>query len=173
MPALDRSSILQYARDALRILENNLRLYRQGEWECYRVVAAQLRLLLADTNRIHDRQVDISVVPRLFPDLALDRQVVIDTSGEDGQTRLEFHPAPAALTLQEWLAQELPAPWGKPVSLRDLIRRVCEQDGGAHVDPRALADLRLWVERGEHIARIGEYIAGALAPLIREPPAQG
>jgi hypothetical protein len=168
MPALDRPSALLYARDALRILERNLGLYRRGEWECYRVVAAELRLLLCDTNRIHDRLVDISLVPRLFPDLALGSQAVIAAAEAPGEPRLVFQPAPAALPLQDWLAQELLAPWGKPVSLRELIRTVCEQDGGAHVDPRALADLRTWKERAGHIVAIGEYIASVLAPLLAE-----
>jgi hypothetical protein len=168
MTRLDRQSALLYARGALRILEQNLRLYRQGEPACYRVVAVQLRLLLCDTNRIHDRLVDISLVPRLFPDLALDRFAVLTPDEETGLQRLVFREKGVPLPLQSWLAQPLPAPWGKPVSLRELIRTVCEQDGGAHVDQRSLADFRAWQERGDHIAATGEYILSVLDPLVAE-----
>jgi hypothetical protein len=166
MPTLDRTSALLYAHGAVRILELNLRLYREGQRVCYRVAAAQLRLLLCDTNRIHNRLVEISLVPRLFPDLALGHRAVVAPDGETGLPRLAFHAAAAPLPLQAWLAQPLPAPWGKPVSLRELIRTVCEQDGGAHVDQRSLDDLRSWKERGEHIATLGEYILSVLDPLV-------
>jgi hypothetical protein len=163
---LDRQSALLYTRAALRILEQNLRLYRQDEPACYRVVAVQLRLLLCDTNRIHDRLVDISLVPRIFPDLALDRIAMLTPDVETGLPRLVFREKGVPLPLQSWLAQPLPAPWGKPVSLRELIRTVCEQDGGAHVDQRSLADLRAWKERGDHIAAIGQYILSVLDPMV-------
>ncbi len=165
MTTLDRQSARLYACGALHILEHNLLLYRQGEWECYRAVAAQLRLLLCDTNRIHNRLVDISLIPRIFPDLKLGHLAVIVPDTETGK-HLAFHEAAAPLLLPAWLAQTLPAPWGKPVSLRELIRTVCEQDGGAHVDQRSLADLRAWKERGEHIAALGEYILSVLDPLL-------
>jgi hypothetical protein len=162
----NRSRDLAYTRDALHILEHNLRLYREGASECYRAAAAQLRLLLCDTNRIHERLVDISLVPRLFPDLHLAalREGPPPSPADPGE--LNFQPGPGSLSLAEWLAQEIPIPSGGRISLRELIRTVCEQDGGAHVDQRPVAWLRGWEERGARIAELGTYILSALELVL-------
>lgn len=156
---------LAYARDALHILRYNLRLYRQGAHACYRVVAAQLRLLLCDTNRVHDRLLDISLVPRLFPDLRLE---ALEADFQSSPDELRFLPGAGTLSLADWLAQEIPAPGGEPISLRELIRSVCEQDGGAHVDPRPVSRLRSWEARGALLASLGTYILAELEPLLQE-----
>jgi hypothetical protein len=93
--------------------------------EFYRVAAAQLRLLLCDTTRRHGQVADISLARRLWPDLRL------PTLGAKIET------VETDLPLIEWLAQ--PVPGG--ITLRRLIRLVCDQDGGAHVDPHPDAGL--------------------------------
>ncbi|HEX9013696.1 MAG TPA: hypothetical protein VF813_09280 [Anaerolineaceae bacterium] len=168
METLDRGSYLAYARDALGILEGSLDFYRRGEDAWYRAAAAQLRLLLCDSNRIHDRRVDISLVPRLFPDLRLEVLRAVPAPERASGLRLVFPggPGPLPLPLPRWLEQEITSPGGRPVSLRALIRSVCEQDGGAHVDPRPLPSLRAWAGRGELIADLGEVTLRVLRPLM-------
>jgi len=133
----------QYGQDALKILRTSLNLMDQGQPEFYRVAALQLRLLLCDTTRRHGRSVDISLASRLWPDLRLHPFGPLD----------QFDPALPPLPLNEWLKQPLPGGAGRTLTLRLLIRRVCDQDGGAHVDekPRAglhnVADVPGWIYR--------------------------
>jgi len=119
---LEQQHYLDYTRSALRILRRSLELARCPEPDFYRVAALELRLLLCDTTRQHERVVDVSLVLRLWPDL------LWPTLGADGQ----FTASPA-LSLPAWLEQPLPQ---GGLTIRQLIRRVCDQDGGAHVDLR-------------------------------------
>ncbi len=128
----DEIPVITYARDALKILATSLELVEQGRTEFYRVAALQLRLLLCDTTRRHNRVVDISLARRLWPGLqlySLNPQGLFDSS------------LPPRL-LSEWLAQRLPLEGSQSVTLRALIRRVCDQEGGAHVDLKPQAGLR-------------------------------
>lgn len=120
---LEQTLYLDYTRSALRILQRSLELARGAEPDFYRVAAVQLRLLLCDTTRQHERVVETALLPRLFPSMLLP---ALDDAGrpQSGQAGL---PIPA------WLEQTVP---GLGISLRALIRRVCDQDGGAHVDLR-------------------------------------
>ena len=146
-PAVDLRS---YLSGTWRSLSRSLELYHQGEAEFYRVVALQLRLLLCDTTRRHGRQVDISLLGRLWPEL-------------------ELHPLSAGcfdrslppLPLDRWLSQALPAA-GAALTIRQLIRRVCDQDGGAHVDPKPQAGLAALPDHPAWIVKIGEYLAAEI-----------
>ena len=122
---LEQQLYLDYTRSALRILRRSLELARGPEPDFYRVAALELRLLLCDTTRQHERVVDVSLIPRLWPDK------LWPALGADGQ----FTASPA-LSLPAWLEQ--PFPPGS-LTIRQLIRRVCDQDGGAHVDLREQA----------------------------------
>jgi hypothetical protein len=155
-----------YARDSLRILEQNLNLYRQGSRECYRVIAIQLRLLLCDTNRVHGRRMDIALIPRLIPDLQLGSLDLTDRPGPSEDPRVIPINEVVKLPLQAWLAQEITVLEGKRISVRDFIRLVCEQDGGAHVDPRPLTSLRGWNGRDVQMALLGETLLGAARPIF-------
>ena len=130
--------LLAYARDSLEILRHSLLLIRQGQRLFYRVAAVQLRLLLCDTTRRHNQVVDISVLPQLIPDLDL------PAVGIGGKR----------LLLNDWLAQPIP---GQPLSVRQLIRRVCDQEGGAHVDFKLEAGLDD-LDPAEWIQTIGEIV---------------
>lgn len=115
-----------YAADALRILRRSLDLVEAGETAFYRVAALQLRLLLCDSTRLHNRVIGTALLPRIIPGLHLP---VLDPHGQ---------AQAGDLALQAWLEQELEIGGGR-MSVRHLIRAVCDQDGGAHVDMRGEA----------------------------------
>ncbi len=129
---MNEISELTFARDALKILETSLELVDQGRCEFYRVAALQLRLLLCDTTRRHNRVLDISLARRLWPGLQLSALNLLGS----------FDPSLPPLPLSEWLAQRLPLAGSQAVTLRSLIRRVCDQEGGAHVDLKPQAGLQ-------------------------------
>lgn len=112
-----------YARDALRILKDSLEHYDRGEHFYYRVMAVQLRLLLCDTVRRHDRVMSLALLPRIRTDFSLPA-----LSQADGQ-----------LPLAAWLEQPVELRPGERMALRQLIREVCDRQGGAHVDTRRQA----------------------------------
>jgi hypothetical protein len=141
----------EYTRDSLEILRQSLDLYQQGHLEFYRVTALQLRLLLCDTTRRHNQVVDISLLPRLLPDLKLAR---IELQTID-------HTYMLLLPLQEWLAQPISVNAGPPLTIRQLIRQVCDQDGGAHVDLKPDSGLELYDQRAEGIIKIARVVVSA------------
>lgn len=147
---LEQQLYLDYARSALRLLRRSLELGQGAEPDFYRVAALQLRLLLCDTTRQHERVVDISLVPRLWPDLLWP---ALDSSGQ-------ANSGLPALTLSAWLEQPA-APGG--MTLRQLIRRVCDQDGGAHVDLRERPPLADYASARQMILRVAELVLERLA----------
>ncbi len=142
-----------YANDSLSILATSLELIGQGRLEFYRVAALQLRLLLCDTTRRHNRVVDISLAKRLWPDLRL------HPLNPDGY----FDPSLEPIPLSDWLAQRLPLPSGEVLSLRGLIRRVCDQEGGAHVDLKPESSLHALPEVIDWVCKAGSETLGAIA----------
>lgn len=150
LPASPQAELAAYARDALAILRQSIRLAQQGQPFFYRVAALQLRLLLCDSTRRHERIVDVSLLPRIFP------QIRFHPLGSDGR----FDRAAPPLALAVWLEQPLP-PAGA-VTIRQLIRRVCDQDGGAHVDPKAHTRPDLLPNTPDWILRIAACILDEL-----------
>jgi hypothetical protein len=144
-----RQILLAYAQDSLEILRYSLLLVRQGQRPFYRVAAVQLRLLLCDTTRRHNQVIDIAVLPQLIPNLDL------PAIGPEGKR----------LLLDDWLAQPIP---GQPLSVRQLIRRVCDQDGGAHVDFKPEAGLDS-LEPVEWIQKIGEIVINSVENSLFRP----
>lgn len=138
------SPLLSYTRSALAILRTSVELARGERAEFYRVAAVQLRLLLCDTTRRHGRVVEIALLPQVMAELRL------HPLGEGGEFELGQVPLP----LGEWLEQRLPG----GLSIRQLIRRVCDQDGGAHVDVKPQAGLGGMENHPDWIIRIGEYV---------------
>ncbi|TLM99782.1 hypothetical protein FDZ73_21100 [bacterium] len=116
----DRQRLVRYAQDAVTILDQSLHICAAGQTYFYRVAAVQLRLLLCDTTRRHEQIHPIALAGQLWPDLRLP---ALDD---------EFSQ-PHALLVDVWLEQKLPQ---TGLSLRQFIRHVCDQDGGAHVDLR-------------------------------------
>jgi len=155
-----------YLRDSLSILQLSLKLARQDHPEFYRVAAVQLRLMLCDTTRRHQEPVVISLAPRLLPGLALHPLVTPGPVGS-GDRVSQVNPLQKAgdvfnrsaqpLSIEEWLDQSLGA-----LTIRQLIRRVCDQDGGAHVDPRPSVSLPEGLDYRTWILVIGEYVVEEL-----------
>jgi hypothetical protein len=168
--ALSQDILIAYARDALQILVTSLDLSRRGRPEFYRVAALQLRLLLCDTTRRHGEVVNVSLLPRLLPHLML------APLGSDGAFDTRAKP----LLLDIWLEQPLSAPMAPfaaaapgGLTIRELIRWVCDQDGGAHVDPRRLhfeksarSSSQSGLDYAGRILVIAEYIASVLEVQI-------
>ena len=171
--ALSQDILSGYGRDVLQILLTSLDLSRRERPEFYRVAALQLRLLLCDTTRRHGEVINVSLLPRLLPDLHL---APLEPDGT-------FNRLASPLPLEVWLDQPVPAimisSTAAPVSaasgssggltIRYLIRWVCDQDGGAHVDPRRLRFEGAAPLSGRHgqnyaavILFIGEYVASIL-----------
>lgn len=142
----------QYTLDALSILTHSVRLVKAGEVSFYRVAAAQLRILLCDTTFRHDRQEEISILPILYPDMKL---CPLDASGKSD-------PEAEPLPLDQWL--ELPAYNDSPLTIRQMIRRICDVDGGAHVEIKPLAGLPAGVDVASWIVNISED----LIPVLNE-----
>lgn len=125
---MDTSTLSAYLRDSLSIL-SACRAHRNSpDYPAYRVAAVQLRLLLCDTTRIHNRVVEISLCARLYPDLRL----------PPPQREIPgFRLADPPLERPAWLKEVVCLSDGSRLSLREIIRLVCDRDGGAHVDPPA------------------------------------
>ncbi len=141
-----------YALGALTILKRSAALYDQGETAFYRVMAVELRLLLCDTTRRHDQLYELSLAPRLWPGLALPP---LNPAGM-------FDRQAAPLPLDAWLAQEIRLAPDYSASLRQIIRQVCEQDGGAHVDRRLNAGLPRGVDIAATIRQIARVVIEVL-----------
>ena len=142
--------LAQYTQDAVNILDHSLQLYEEGHLSFYRVAAAQLRILLCDTNFKHGKQEDIAIVPILAPNIKF--RLFDDTA----LPRMDL----AEVDLQTWL--DSPAGSKMGLTLRQLIRRVCDIDGGAHVDIKPLAGLPDGDNARQWIINIGKYVS----PLI-------
>jgi hypothetical protein len=140
----------QYTVDALNILDHSIRLFDEGHESFYRVAAAQLRILLCDTNFRHGKQEDIAIVPVLMPELVL---FPVDASG---------NPQKGAdpVNLLTWLDSASQIETG--MTIRQLIRRICDVDGGAHVDIKPLAGLPLQGNTHQWIMNI----ARTLLPIL-------
>jgi len=136
-------ALLAYTRDALDILGHSLRLSEEKCRSFYRVSALQMRMLLCDTTRRHDQVISIALLPRVRPGLRL--------PALNNQGAIPFTPH---LSLTDWLDQPMPIAESQ-LSVRQFIRQVCDQDGGAHVDLKPQTSLReiseadtfLWVNR--------------------------
>lgn len=147
----DPGALEAYFHDSQLILRAAVRDYRAGRRAFYRTAALQLRLLLCDTVRRHNRVEDISLLRRVQPDC------VLPPLNPDGQPRPgEFLP------LSEWVMQPLHGQNGEVLTIRQFIRRVCDQDGGAHVDLKPQAGLSAFPHRAELIIRLAEALINQL-----------
>jgi len=146
----EQQALWVYARDAADILRNSIEMVQRGERAFYRVAAVQLRMLLCDTTRQHDAVVNIALLPRLYPDL------VLPGLNEDG----EFDDTLEPLPVETWLEQTVVLEDCGEQTLRQLIRRICDQDGGAHVDLRP--DGAPGLDAIDYIVYIGEIILDRL-----------
>ncbi len=140
-----------YFRDSVFLLQSAIQHYRAGEKAFYRIAALQMRLLLCDAVRRHNQVEDISLLPKIQP------RCVLPPVSPDGRPDLG-----RSLPLADWLSQPLSGLEGKQMSIRDFIRRVCDQDGGAHVDPKPKAGLENFPNRAELIILLAEQVCNGL-----------
>lgn len=149
MAEIDRGQLMDYAQDAAMILHEALRQVGLCNFHFYRVAAVQLRLLLCDTARLHNRTIPTALVARLWPDLRL---------------RSLSWENPDLLGLDEWLNQKMPE---NDFSVRQFIRRVCDRDGGVHVDIRSNLQLPSQTRTIDLIFRVSSIALEALDPKIK------
>jgi len=154
MNPVKHSRLKFYAQDSFYILQTSLRLAKEGQTAFYRVAALQLRLLFCDTTRRHDRVEDISLVGKLFPLLQVHSITSWTPTSNPDQGNL--------IDWRTWLQQ--PTPAGIPI--REFIRQVCDQDGGAHVDPHPSSHLDSIPDIAEWMLIIGETALAALEPYL-------
>ncbi len=144
-----RDQLLDYAQDAVFILHEALQQIDFCHFHFYRVAAVELRLLLCDTARLHNRTIQTALAARLWPDLQL-RALTWDDS--------------ELLGLNDWLNQKMP---DNDFSIRQFIRRVCDQDGGVHVDIRKINQLPAQKRIVKWIYRVSSIVLEALDPMIK------
>jgi len=149
MVETDRELLLDYAQDSVLILHEALQQIDFCHFHFYRVAAVQLRLLLCDTARLHDRTVPTALAARLWPDLRI-RPLSRDN--------------PGLLGVNEWLGQKMPE---YDFSVRQFIRRVCDQDGGVHVDIRKNTQLPAQKRTVNWIFKVSSIVLEALDQVIK------
>jgi hypothetical protein len=152
------SEYLSIYRDYIRGSLRQIRYLTQrhdGDPEgSYRLLAVQPRMLLCDRKREHGDYTDISLLPKMIPVPHF----------------ISINNPPDSLPLPEWLAQTVTLTDGSSHSIREMIKLICERDGGAHVDlsgmplQDAVSILRRYHEMGEVLIRL----AGPLADEIDE-----
>ncbi len=145
------SMLLIYARDAVSILQQALRHTVEGQACFYRVAAVELRLLLCDTTRRHDQVVSLALVKRLKLEISFQS---LDPASID-----------LKLDLEDWLEQKMPE---EGLTVRQFIRAVCDQDGGAHVDLRQPTRLPEWNTTAARIIQLSEVTLTALIPSLKQ-----
>lgn len=150
------SSNRTYLRETIHVLHTCLHLAWEEYPAFYRPVAVQLRILLCDSTRQHDGVVDISLAPRVWADLCLP---ALGQRGAD--------PTLPPLALADWLEQPIEA-LQPALTIRQLIRRVCDQDGGAHVDVKNHSGLPENTEYRDWVLRIGGIVYRTLEKRMRE-----
>jgi hypothetical protein len=146
--------LAQYTIDALNILDHSISLYDEGHESFYRVAAAQLRILLCDTNFRHGKNEDIAIVPVLMPEIKL---LPIDAEGNP-------QPDKAPIELKTWLDSSTQI--DEKLTVRQLIRRICDVDGGAHVDIKPLAGLPAQGNTRQWIINLARYLSPLLTAAL-------
>ena len=159
MTLLDEKSkilLLGYTADSLDILSQSIALYAAGHRGFYRVMTVQLRLLLCDTAFRHNQHEDTALVPILFPSLTL---FPLDPEGQP-QSNLP------QLNLSNWLESPVGSLAG--LTIRTLIRRVCDLNGGAHVNKKPLAGLPESGKVRQWMINLARYILPVLTQALHE-----
>lgn len=196
-----------YAAETIRNIADIVNLYWKGHASIYRLAAVQLRLLLCDTQDRGKK--DISLALRVNPNLKLHQMknrlntekieqhrkeqeslvgeplgpatyLPFTQFGTPGPIRFKiFSLDKPLIPVSEWLEQIIAINRGYIISIRELIRSVCDKDGGAHLDAKpneTLREARRWYMNspnkdkiGLHIPliiSIGEYIVSELPSLL-------
>ena len=96
------------------------------------------------------------MIPVLLPDLKLQP---VDSNG---QPQLSASP----VDLQTWL--DLPSRIEEKLTVRQLIRRFCDVDGGAHVDIKPLAGFPIHGNARQWIINLARYLSPLLSAALTE-----
>ena len=79
-----------------------------------------------------------------------------------------FNPSLEKIPLNKWLDQILPEQNDPNITIRQLIRSVCDQDGGAHVDLKPHAGVHKINNHKKWICILGKYIEKELSTYISQ-----
>ena len=150
--------LFRYLKESHQILQFCLKHIDNGEYYFYRVCALQLRLLLCDTTFRHNQIEDISLVNKV------NKEMRFHQLDDDGT----FTPSLEKIPLNEWLDQILPEQNDPNITIRQLIRSVCDQDGGAHVDQKSNAGVHKINSREKWIYCVSQYIEKELCTYISQ-----
>lgn len=152
---IKNNSLYLFLYDSNNILKKCANLFNHGDTYFYRVIALQLRILLCDTAYRHNRVEDISLVQIIYPNAKF---FPLYKNG------LTDRLLPKIL-LSTWLNQEL---YSDPtITIRNLIRLVCDQDGGAHVDIKSRSRLNKFNDYPNVICKLGNYVSSEIDILNR------
>jgi hypothetical protein len=178
-------------RECFRVIDTCLECIYDKKSHMYRPLAAQLRILLCDTNRGKEA----SLLPRVFPSIEIQR--IGDISWSDTgcgpvalmqpltmHARISMMPfeitryqnglvvadflagSQKFLPLAQWMSQDITLN-PIPITPREVIRHVADKGGGAHVDARASAELRYLMQRTPFGQTFGELFILALGRLAQ------
>ena len=181
--------------ESLRVVDTCLACIYSGEAHMYRALAAQLRILLCDTQRNRDNSLILSVYPRLEVSALQSVSWSQHEVGylrlqqcEGGTARVALMPfeithyanglAVADLQLDDSRTLHM-GNWGcQPVtyypaelSVAEIIRSVADKGGGAHVDRNispALRDMRTQTPVGETYAQLLVIAIGRFIQALGE-----
>ena len=143
----------RYTLDAVSILRHSVGMMDSGFESFYRVAAVQMRILLCDTTFRHNRVEDIAVLPILFPHLKL--PPLETTIRPESQVWLD---------LDAWLNQ--PASPCSDLSVRQMIRRICDVDGGAHVDLKPVNGIPSGCDQAQWIKNLARVLLPELERVL-------
>jgi len=93
---------------------------------------------------------------KILPDLKL---CEIDGSGYPRSDR-------ASLSIKEWLQQKIILDQSSPMTIREFIRQIYDQDGGAHYDPKYNRAFDQSNTYRQTIAKLGSYLIQAASPEL-------
>ncbi len=149
-----RNDCIAVAIDSLKIIHQSLNLLASGKKMFYRVIALQLRMLLCDTTRRHGKIVNLSLLPGILPDLRIQATDGFGQPAVDG----------TKLSTSDWLQQKLFVNASSSPTIRQFIRQVCDQDGGAHFDPKNNPVFDQSERHRQIIENLGSLLIEAAAP---------
>jgi len=161
--------------DCFKIIHACLKEYFNGQVHMYKPISVQLRMLFCDTSRGKD----YSLIYRIHPDIRLlaFKKVEYKNSSQgpiscavlpyviverhDGiiYAKLDISPPFRYLHLEEWRNQVVDL---QPLlTVKDVIRSVADQDGGAHLDDSECLNLKIM--RKHNPTRLGSNVLFIIA----------
>lgn len=190
----DNSNIYlaEQLRSTFEVIDSCLGCYYAKQAHMYKPLAAQLRILLCDTQKKSNN----SLLFRLYPELQLASLQPISWSKKavhpvrlyqqkNGATNIAampfkltqyvnglavadfYHSSKVMLNIPCWLEQRVTH---EPTTLtaKEIIRHIADKDGGAHVDKKPSIELRLLKKLTPVERPFGEMFIIALARMVQK-----